>query len=482
MGGGGIMNYEIVIGLEVHVELSTESKLFCSCSAKFGAQPNENVCPACAGMPGMPAVTNKKAVELGIAAAIVTNSQIAKVMTFDKKNYFYPDLPSGYQITQMFAPICRNGWVDIETKTGTKRITLKQIHIEEDAGKLVHDSRSDSTLIDFNRTSVPLIEIVSNPDFRNAQEVIAYLEKLRSLLIFAEVSDCKMQEGSMRCDVNISVREAGSDILGTRAEIKNMNSLKAIAAAIEYEANRHINAIETGSEVLIQETRGWDDNKGVTFSMREKEDATDYRYFPNPELMPVVIDDEWINRVRLGLPETALDKYNRMTKDLGLSEYDSNIITRSKVLSDIFDKTMEHFPKPKEIANWIIVELLSIAKGDNKGEDDITIDCRKFAKLMELVDNKTINRGIGKKLLIRVFEEGVDPEAYVQEQGLGMLTDTSQIEEAIRETLSQNEKSVNEYKAGNQKVVGFLMGQIMKKMGGKADPETVKSILAKQLG
>jgi len=475
------MNYEIVIGLEVHVELSTESKLFCSCSAKFGAQPNENVCPACAGMPGMPAVANKKAVELGIAAAIVTNSRIAETMTFDKKNYFYPDLPAGYQITQMFAPICRDGWVDIETGADSKRITLKQIHIEEDAGKLVHDSRTGSTLVDFNRTSVPLIEIVSNPDFRNAQEVVAYLEKLRSLLIFAEVSDCKMQEGSMRCDVNISVREAGSDILGTRAEIKNMNSLKAIAAAIEYEAKRHINAIETGGEILIQETRGWDDNKGITFSMREKEDATDYRYFPNPELMPVVIDDEWINRVRSSLPETARDKYNRMTKELGLSEYDGNIITRSKALSDVFDKTMRHFPKPKEVVNWIIVELLSIAKGDNKGEDDIAIDCKKFAKLMELVDNKTINRGVGKKLLVKVLEEGADPEIYVKEQGLGMLADTSLIDEVIREILSQNEKSVNEYKAGNQKVAGFFMGQIMKKMGGKADPEAARSILEKQL-
>ena len=396
--------YEVVMGLEVHAELATESKLFCACSAKFGAEANENVCPACAGMPGMPAVTNKKAVELGIAAAIVTNSEIAKTMTFDKKNYFYPDLPAGYQVTQYFAPICRNGWVEIETEAEKKKITLKQIHIEEDAGKLVHDSRTGATLVDFNRTSVPLVEIVSNPDFRSSEEVIAYLEKLRSLLGFANVSDCKMQEGSMRCDVNISVREAGSDKLGTRTEIKNMNSLKAIARAIAYESQRHIDALETGSEVLVQETRGWNDNKGETFSMREKENATDYRYFPNPELMPVSISDEWINAVRADLPEPASEKFDRLTGKLGLSEYDSRIITGSKNLSDIFDETAKHFNKPKEVANWIIVELLSIATGDNKGEDDIAIDCKKFAKLMELVDNKTINRNVGKKLLVNVLE------------------------------------------------------------------------------
>ena len=475
------MNWETVIGLEVHVELSTESKLFCGCSAKFGAQANENVCPACSGMPGMPPVLNKKAVELGIAAGIVTGSRITGTIAFDKKNYFYPDLPTGYQITQLFAPICTDGWVEIETEAGGKKITLKQIHIEADAGKLVHDGRIGATLIDFNRTSVPLIEIVSNPDFRSAAEVVAYLEKLRSLLSFAGVSDCKMQEGSMRCDVNISVRPAGSDELGTRTEIKNMNSLRAIASAIEYESERQIDAITTGSEVLIQETRGWDEGKAATFSMRAKEDATDYRYFPDSELMPVVIGKEWIDRVRVALPETAQDKYTRMTGELGLPEYDSKLITRSKNLSDIFDRTMEHFGKPKEVANWIIVELLSIAKGENKGEDDIAIDCEKFAGLMRLVDDKTINRGVGKKLLVKVLEDGIDPESYVRDQGLGMVADTSLIDAAIREILSGHQKSVDEYKAGNMKVIGFFMGQVMKKMGGKADPEVVKSILSKQL-
>ena len=476
------MKYETVMGLEVHVELATNSKLFCGCSAKFGASANENVCPACAGMPGMPAVTNKKAVELGIAAAIVTNSEITRTMTFDKKNYFYPDLPAGYQITQWFAPICRNGWIEIETEAGKKRITLKQIHVEEDAGKLVHDGRTDTTLVDFNRTSVPLVEIVSNPDFRSAEEVIAYLEKLRSLLSFANVSDCKMQEGSMRCDVNISVREAGSTKLGTRTEIKNMNSLKAITRAIAYESQRHMDALEIGSEVLIQETRRWDDNKGETFAMREKENATDYRYFPNPELMPIFISDEWIGAVRADLPEMAHEKFDRLTRQLGLSEYDSRIITGSKNLSNIFDETTKYFNKPKEAANWIIVELLSIATGDNKGEEDIVIDCKKFAKLMELVDDKIINRNVGKKLLAVVLEEGVDPAAYVEENKLGMVSDTDLISSAVREVLAENEKSVNEYKGGNQKVVGFFVGKVMKKLEGKADPKIVNELLVEHLG
>ncbi|MCL2472752.1 MAG: Asp-tRNA(Asn)/Glu-tRNA(Gln) amidotransferase subunit GatB, partial [Treponema sp.] len=362
------MKYEVVAGLEVHVELSTASKLFCSCSTKFGADANENVCPACAGMPGMPAVTNKKAVELGIAAGLVTNSQITRVISFDKKNYFYPDLPAGYQITQWFAPICRSGWIEIETGAGRKKITLKQIHIEEDAGKLVHDPRTGTTLVDFNRTSIPLVEIVSNPDFRSVDEVITYLEKLRSLLSFAGVSGCKMEEGSMRCDLNISVREEGSTKLGTRTEIKNMNSLKAIAAAYAYESQRHIDVLEnetrrlnstepdfpSDNEVLIQETRRWDDNLGETFSMREKENATDYRYFPNPELMPIYVSDEWINAVRGSLSEMAEEKFKRMTERLGLSREESKIITASKNLSDIYDRTVSFFDNPKEVANWIV--------------------------------------------------------------------------------------------------------------------------------
>ena len=471
------MKYETVMGLEVHVELATESKLFCSCSAKFGAEANENVCPACAGMPGMPAVVNKKAVELGIAAAIVTNSEITPVITFDKKNYFYPDLPAGYQITQWFAPICRNGWVDI----GTKRITLKQIHIEEDAGKLVHEPRLRSSLVDFNRTSVPLVEIVSNADFRTADEVIVYLEKLRLLLCFAGVSDCRMEEGSMRCDVNISVREEGETRLGTRTEIKNMNSLKAIARAIAYESQRHITALETGCEKLVQETRRWDDDLGESFAMREKETAADYRYFPNPELLPVHIDREWIERVRAGLPEPAHEKYARMTGEMGLPDNDCRIITGSLTLSQIFEGIIRHIDKPREAVNWINGELLSITKAAGVKDDDIKIDCEKIAKLIRLVEDKTISRTVGKKILARVFEDDVNPDAYIAEHGLGLVSDTAALEVAIREVLAANEKSVNEYRNGSEKVLGFFMGQVMRKTGGRADPALVNDLLIKIL-
>ena len=476
------MTYETVMGLEVHVELATESKLFCSCSAKFGADPNENVCPACAGMPGMPAVINKGAIDLAIAAALVTNSEIAPMMTFDKKNYFYPDLPAGYQITQFFTPICRNGWVGIETQAGNRRITLKQIHIEEDAGKLIHDPRTHSSLIDFNRTSVPLVEVVSNPDFRSADEVVAYLEKLRLLLSYAGVSDCKMQEGSMRCDVNISVREKGGAVLGTRTEIKNMNSLKAIARAIEYESRRHINALETGAEVLVQETRRWDDDAGMTFSMREKEEAADYRYFPNPELTPVYIDPDWIERVRSTLPEPAHERFARMTKDLSLPEHDSRVITGSLKLSCIFDELMKYSVKPKEAANWIMGDLLAIAKDAGVPDDDITVDSMKIAKIIKLVENKEVNRAVGKKLLEKVFCEDIDPEAYVKENALGMVSDAGIIESAIREVMAGNEKSVREYRDGSQKVFGFLVGQVMRKTAGKADPKAVNELLREMLG
>jgi len=476
--------YEVVMGLEVHVELLTQSKLFCSCSAKFGAGPNENVCPACIGMPGMPAIANKKAIDLGIAAALVTNSEIAPVITFDKKNYFYPDLPTGYQITQLFSPICKNGWIDIpksDNPFGKKRITLKQIHIEEDAGKLIHEPRTRSTLIDFNRAGVPLIEIVSNPDFETAGEVTAYLEKLRLLLTFAGISDCKMQEGSMRCDVNISVREKGTKTLGTRTEIKNMNSLKAITRAIEYESQRHIDALETGSEKLIQETRRWDDDIGVSFSMREKEEAEDYRYFPNPEIMPIHIDSVWIKSIQDALPEPAHEKFERMTKKLGLPEHDSKIISSSQNLSRIFDETIKKFDKPKDVSNWIIGELLAISKDANLSVDDIRIDVIKFIAVLKMVDEGKINRSVGKKVLTEVFENNIDPEAYVTEHSLAMVNDTKQLESAIREVLKENEKSVTEYKNGNQKVFGFLVGQIMKKTAGKADPRSVNELLKKEI-
>jgi len=473
------MKYEVVMGLEVHVELSTESKLFCSCSAKFGADPNENTCPACIGMPGFPTVINKRAIELAIAAGLVTNCEISPVITFDKKNYFYPDLPTGYQITQLFAPICTNGCIELENG---KQITLKQIHIEEDAGKLVHEPRSRTSLVDLNRASVPLIEIVSNPDFSTADEVTEYLDKLRLLLSFAGVSDCKMQEGSMRCDINISVREEGSKVLGTRTEIKNMNSLKAIARAIEYEAQRHIDVMETDNEEIVQETRRWDDDVGMTYSMREKVGEADYRYFPNAELMPIEIDEKWIDSIRAELPEPAHDKYERMTAKLGLPEHDSKVISGSQTLSRIFDEAQAIVEKPKQVSNWIIGELLAITKDLDINDDDINIDTSKFATIIKMVDEGKINRSVGKKVLEKVFEDDVEPEAYIEENSLGMVSDTGFLEKAINEVLAENEKSVAEYRDGSQKVFGFLVGQVMKKTAGKADPRSVNELLHKMLG
>lgn len=473
------MNYEVVIGLEVHVELATNSKLFCSCGAKFGAGPNENVCPACAGMPGMLPVANKKAIELGIAAAIVTNSRITPTITFDKKNYFYPDLSTGYQITQWFAPICRGGYVEIETSEGIKRINLKQIHIEEDAGKLVHSH--GASLVDYNRAGVPLVEIVSMPDFRGAEEVVAYLEKLRALLSFAGVSDCRMQEGSMRCDVNLSVREAGTQTLGTRTEMKNMNSLKAIVRAIEYETERHIDALETGFEELVQETRRWDDNLGQSFAMRNKENATDYRYFPNPDIMPIDISEEWINEVRASLPEAAHDKFARMTETLGISAADAKIITGSKNLSDIFDALIARNIPARDATSWIITELLSMDTKENKSYDDITVDCGKFADLIQLVNRREINRNVAKKVFALLYTENTDPVEYVKQHNLGVVADSALLEEAVSSVLAENANSVEQYLAGNEKVAGFLMGKIMAKTAGKADPSAAKEILLSRL-
>ena len=471
--------YEIVMGLEVHVELATKSKLFCSCSAAFGADANEHVCPACAGMPGMLPIANKKAIEYGIAASIVTNSKITPVISFDKKNYFYPDLSCGYQTTQLYAPIYRDGYVEIETSKGTKKITLKQIHIEEDAGKLVHSH--GVSLVDYNRCSVPLVEIVSNPDFRSSEEVIAYLEKLKALLSFAGVSDCKMQEGSMRCDVNLSVREKGSDTLGTRTEMKNINSLSAIERAIAYEAERHIEALETGCEELVQETRRWDDAAGMTFSMRSKENATDYRYFPSCDVMPIVISPEWIEEVRKSLPESAHVKYARMTGELGITETDAKIITRSKRLCDIFDALMAHGLSAKDVVNWIVTELLSLEMEANKSYDDLEIDCDKLAALIGLVNRKEINRGVAKKILALIYKDGIDPVAYVRENDLGMVSDAGAIETAIAELIAENPDSLRQYKEGNQKVFTFFFGKTMKKMAGKADPAVIREALTKAL-
>ncbi len=471
------MKYETVIGLEVHIELATESKIFCSCSAKFGGEQNEHVCPACCGMPGMLPVVNKKVVDLGMTAGMMLNCHINRTTTFDKKSYYYPDLPCSYQTTQWFSPVAVDGKVTIETSKGKKDIGIKQIHMEEDAGKLVHDDWSDTTLVDFNRTSVPLIEIVSRPDLSSAEEVVAYLERLRSLLRFAKVSECRMEQGSMRCDVNLSVRPEGSTKLGVRTEMKNMNSISAIERAIEYETARHIDAIENGTEVLIQETRRWDDVKGKSFAMRSKETAGDYRYFPDPNIMPVVIDDEWYDKIKTSLPEFPEVKKARYITELGLGEYDAQLLTESRALCDCFEAAYSECGLAKETANWLLSECLNILNKKQMTADELPLDGIQLGKLIKLVANGEVSRPNAKKILAVMFEENVEPQLYAKEQGYIVSNDTGAIESVVRNVVMNDERSVNDYKNGKEKALMALFGKCMKELKGNCDPQTLRQTL-----
>ncbi len=475
------MRYETVIGLEVHVELATKSKIFCSCSAEFGAGPNESVCPACCGMPGMLPVTNKKVVDLAMTAGMLTNCHINRVTTFDKKSYYYPDLPCSYQITQWFAPICVQGGVEIETSRGKKIIGIKQIHMEEDAGKLVHDDWTDTSLVDFNRTSVPLIEIVSKPDLRSVEEVLAYLNRLRTLLRFARVSDCRWEEGSMRCDVNLSIRPEGTEELGVRTEMKNMNSLSAIARAIEFEEARHIDALERRTEVLVQETRRWDDVKGQSFSMRNKETAADYRYFPDPNLVPIVIDDEWYDRIRDSLPELPEDKAQRYMDELGLTEADAKALTASRVLCDIFEAAYPACGSAKETANWLNGDCMALLKKNKLTADDLTIDSQKLAELIKMTMKGVVNRNAARRILAAVFADDVDPQAYSDEHGLSAQNDESMIAGLVSRVIEENPKPVQDYRNGKTKAIQALFGKVMKELHGNGDPAVINRLLQEQL-
>lgn len=471
------MKYETVIGLEVHIELATESKIFCSCSAKFGGGQNEHVCPACCGMPGMLPVVNKRVVDLGMTAGMMLNCRINRTTTFDKKSYYYPDLPCSYQTTQWFSPVAVDGTVTIETSKGKKDIGIKQIHMEEDAGKLVHDDWSDTTLVDFNRTSVPLIEIVSRPDLSSAEEVVAYLERLRSLLRFAKVSECRMEQGSMRCDVNLSVRPVGSTKLGVRTEMKNMNSISAIERAIEYETARHIDAIENGTEVLVQETRRWDDVKGKSFAMRSKETAGDYRYFPDPNIMPVVIDDEWYDRIKTSLPELPELKKARYITELGLSDYDAELLTESRALCDCFETAYSECGLAKEAANWLLSECLNILNKKQMTADELTLDGVKLGKLIKIVASGEVSRPNARKILAVMFDEDIEPQLYAKEQGYIVSNDTGAIESVVRNVVMNDERSVNDYKSGKEKALMALFGKCMKELKGNCDPQTLRQTL-----
>ena len=472
--------YETVIGLEVHVELATKTKIFCGCSTAFGGAPNTHTCPVCTGMPGSLPVLNKQVVEYAMAVGLALNCDINQYCKFDRKNYFYPDNPQNYQISQLYLPICINGSVEIETVGGKKSVGIHEIHMEEDAGKLVHDDWADCSLVDYNRSGVPLIEIVSEPDMRSADEVIAYLEKLRTTIQYLGASDCKLNEGSMRADVNLSVREVGAAEFGPRTEMKNLNSFKAIARAIEGERARQIELLEDGKEV-IQETRRWDDNKEYSYAMRSKEDAQDYRYFPDPDLVPVVISDEWIKEIKDAEPEFAEEKALRYKKQFDIPEYDISIITASKTLADLFEKTEAVCHNPKKVSNWLMGETMRLLKEKEMEPEDIHFSPEHLAQLIELAEAGTINSTVAKEVFEKVFEEDIDPKQYVEEKGLGTVNDEGALRSTIEEIVAGNPQSVEDYKAGKKKAIGFLVGQTMKAMQGKANPGMVNKILTEIL-
>ena len=471
------MRYETVIGLEVHIELATKSKIFCSCSAGLGAEQNEHVCPACSGMPGMLPVVNKKVVDLGMTAGMMLGCHINRVTTFDKKNYYYPDLPGSYQTTQLFAPVAVNGVMTIETSKGKKDIRIKQIHMEEDAGKLVHDDWTDTTLVDFNRTSVPLIEIVSQPDLSSAEEVVAYLERLKSLLRFAKVSECRMEQGSMRCDVNLSIRPEGSTKLGVRTEMKNMNSISAITRAIEYEIARHTDALENGTEELVQETRRWDDVKGKSYAMRSKETAGDYRYFPDPNVMPVVIDDAWYESIQKSLPEFPEIKKARYTDEMGLSEYDAALLTDSRAFCDCFEAAYAACGNAKEAANYLISDITKLLNQKQMTSDMLTLDGKHLGTLISLVSEGKVSRPNAKKVLLAMFEDGVEPAAYAEANGLIVSEDTGAMDAVIKAVVDADPKSVADFKGGKEKALMALFGKCMKELRGNCDPQSLRAAL-----
>ncbi|RGG67498.1 MULTISPECIES: Asp-tRNA(Asn)/Glu-tRNA(Gln) amidotransferase subunit GatB [unclassified Eubacterium (in: firmicutes)] len=472
--------YETVIGLEVHVELATKTKIFCSCSTEFGGAPNTHTCPVCTGMPGSLPVLNKQVVEYAAAVGLATNCTITQNCKFDRKNYFYPDNPQNYQISQLYLPICRDGYVEIETEEGKKKVRIHEIHMEEDAGKLVHDDWADCSLVDFNRSGVPLIEIVSEPDMRSAEEVIAYLEKLRMIIQYLGASDCKLNEGSMRADVNLSVREVGAAEFGTRTETKNLNSFKAIARAIENERERQIDLLESGQEV-VQETRRWDDTKEYSYAMRSKEDAQDYRYFPDPDLVPINISDEWLERLKSEQPEFRDEKKERYIEEYGLPEYDANLLTLYKPLTVLLEAAVANGSKPKEASNWLMVETMRLVKEKGIEPDEVKFSAENFSKFLKLIDDNVINKTVAKEVFEAMFNDDIDPEKYVDEHELKMDNNTDDLKKIIEEVIANNPKAVADYQGGNQKAIGALVGQTMKATQGKANPQMINQMLRELL-
>lgn len=473
-------DYEVIIGLEVHAELSTKTKIFCSCPTAFGAAPNTHTCPICMAMPGTLPVLNEKVVEYAVKAGLATNCEISRNSKNDRKNYFYPDLPKSYQISQFDKPLCEHGYVEIEINGEKKKIRLTRIHIEEDAGKLNHDEFGGGSLVDLNRAGVPLIEIVSEPDLKSAEEVEQYLRKLKSILEYIEVSDCKMQEGSLRADVNVSVRKKGETKLGTRTEMKNMNSFRSIVRAIEYEVDRQIDVIENGGKI-DQETLRWDDVSGKTFPMRDKEDAQDYRYFPDPDLVAIKLSEEYIENIKNSLPELPESRKERYLQEYKLSEKDAKLITASKYLSDLFEEAVKVCNNPKAVNNWIISDISRILNETEMEPIQIPFDAKQLGKLVVLIDKGTISSSIGKKVLVELFENPRDPEDIIKEKGWIQISDEGAIKEVVLKILENNPQSIADYKGGKDKALGFLVGQAMKETKGKANPQMLNKMFLEEL-
>ncbi len=477
------MEYSTVCGLEVHTELATKTKIFCSCSTEFGGEPNTHVCEICSGMPGTLPVLNEKVLEFAVKTGIATNCEITMYNKFDRKNYFYPDLPKAYQISQLYLPICRNGYIEINDSIngGKKKVRIHEIHMEEDAGKLVHDEWSDCTLVNYNRCGVPLLEIVSEPDIASADEAVEYVEKLREILQFCGVSDCKMQEGSLRADVNVSVMEKGSKEFGTRTEMKNINSFKAIHNAIETEAQRQIELIEDGEKV-VQETRRWDDSKGYSYAMRSKEDAQDYKYFPDPDIPPIQLTDEFVNNIRETLPELPQAKKERYMTEFGLSEYDTSMICSSVSYVKLFERTVEITKNPKDSANWIMGELMKMLNDTQTLPENMAFDADSLGEIINMLNGNKISRDSAKKVFKAVFTDNVNPAEYVKANNMEMVSDTGAIKPIIEDVIANNQKAVDEYKGGKEASFNYLIGQSMRALKGKAPASEVTKILKELLG
>ncbi|MCL2055558.1 MAG: Asp-tRNA(Asn)/Glu-tRNA(Gln) amidotransferase subunit GatB [Oscillospiraceae bacterium] len=473
------MIWETVMGLEVHAELSTDSKIFCGCSAAFGSEPNTLVCPVCAGLPGVLPRLNENVVEYAVRLGLILDCDITRHCKFDRKNYFYPDLPKAYQTSQLYAPICRNGKLEIETENGKKTIGIREIHMEEDAGKLIHDPLNGNTAMDFNRCGVPLLEIVTNPDFSDAEEVNAYLERLREILLYSGICDCKMQEGSMRADINLSVRERGGE-LGTRTEMKNLNSFKAITRAIEFEQKRQIEILENGGEV-IQETRRWDDNKRQSYGMRSKENAQDYRYFPEPDLLPISISDSMLKQIQEELPELAHEKRARYQEVYGITEREAKLITTHKNISSLFEDLAEKSVLAREAANLVLGEIMRLLNTHDILPENLNVNSNKLSYLINILSQGKINRNSYKEAIQEVFLNDINPEEYIEQKGLLIVNDETAVLSAVNKILENNAQAVSDYKNGKEKAFGFLMGQVMRELRGAGEAEMVRLMLEMRL-